>query len=157
MGGPTHFRCTVMIQKDLPRRKSLAFAARGYPVLPLYGIVRHDEKFWCCCGDAMCTSPGKHPHSRLAPHGLKDATTDPEVISEWFDEHPSLNYGVCTDTLPTIDIDPRNGGDKEWLQLVRKNYDVHTWRVATGGGGQHLIFGATSTSVPCGKLARGVD
>ncbi len=145
-----------MLKQNLPRVKALAFAARGYPILPLYGVVRHHDKLWCGCGDAMCASPGKHPHSRLARHGKDSATTDPEIIEEWFAEHPDLNYGVCTDTLPTVDVDPRNGGDAAWLKLVRENYDVHTWRVATGGG-QHIIFSSTSKSVPSGKLARGVD
>lgn len=146
-----------MLKNNLPRVKALAFAARGHPVLPLFGVARHADKLWCGCGDAKCTSPGKHPHSRLAPHGKDSATTDPEIIQEWFDEHPSLNFGVRTDALPTVDIDPRNGGDEAWLKLVRENYDVHTWRVLTGGGGQHIIFGATSKPVPSGKLARGVD
>jgi Bifunctional DNA primase/polymerase, N-terminal len=74
-----------------------------------------------------------------------------------FAEVPHLNYGVRTDTLPTIDIDPRNGGDKAWLELIKDNHDVHSWRVATGGGGQHIVFGSTDTPVPSGKLARGVD
>src|SRR5262249_2076932 len=95
-----------------------------------------------------------HPRSR---HGAKDATSDPEIISEWFDEHPDSNYGVRTDLLPTVDIDPRNGGDKAWLKLVKENWLPHTWEVATGGGGTHLIFGTAATPVPCGKLARGVD
>ena len=63
----------------------------------------------------------------------------------------------CTDALPTADIDPRNGGDKAWLELVRKNYDVHTWRVQTGGGGVHIIFGSTSEPIPSGQLARGIE
>jgi hypothetical protein len=143
-----------MLEQNSLRQKALSFAARGFPVLPLYGVTLHDDKFCCGCGDTKCRSPGKHPLSR---HGKDDASTDPQTISQWFDEHPNANYGVCTDTLPTVDIDPRNGGNQAWLKLVRENYDVHTWRVQTGGGGQHIIFGATSTPVPCGKLARGVD
>ena len=79
------------------------------------------------------------------------------TIKRWFAEQPFINYGVCTDTLPTVDIDPRHGGDKAWLKLVRENYLVHTWQVQTGGGGQHLIFGARLKPTPCGKLAHGVD
>ena len=36
---------------------ALAFAGRGYGVLPLYGIVD---------GKCECISSGKHPHSKLA-------------------------------------------------------------------------------------------
>jgi len=146
-----------MLEKNEASVKALAFGKRGYPVLPLHGVTMRDGKFCCTCGDVLCQSPGKHPHPRLAPHGKDSASTDPKIITAWFAEHAWLNYGVCTDTLPTIDIDPRNGGDAAWLKLIRENYDVHTWRVATGGDGQHLIFGATETSVPSGKLARGVD
>lgn len=112
----------------------------------------------CTCGDAMCSSPGKHPHARMARHGLKDATTDVGVIKTWFAEHYWLNYGIVTDTLPTIDIDPRNGGDKAWRELLGTTRpDIHTWRVVTGGGGQHIICSTTATPVVSGKLARGVD
>ncbi len=138
-------------------RGAIAFAARGHAVLPLHGITERGGKRCCTCGDGACSSPGKHPHARLAPHGKDSATTDTDTIKTWFAEHDWLNYGVTTDTLPTIDIDPRNGGDKAWLKLVREHYDVHTWRVKTGGGGEHIIFGSTPKPVPCGKLTRGVD
>jgi hypothetical protein len=114
---------STMIQETIARRKALAFAKRGYMVLPLHGIYNNR----CTCGDVQCCSPGKHPRTR---HGAKDATTDLEIISEWFDEHPDSNYGVTTDTLPTVDIDPRNGGDKAWLKLVKENWLPHTWEVA---------------------------
>jgi hypothetical protein len=68
-----------------------------------------------------CESPGKHPYARFAPHGLKDATPDRATIRRWFADAPFINYGVCTDELPTIDIDPRHGGDESWLKLIRKN------------------------------------
>jgi hypothetical protein len=135
------------------RNKALGFARRGFAVLPLYGIKNGK----CLCGTPSCSSPGKHPLSSLVPHGLKDATTDPEFISEWFDEWPSANYGVLTDQLPTIDIDPRNGGNEAWRKLIRVAYEPHTWMVATGGGGRHIICGSSKTPVPCAKLARGVD
>jgi hypothetical protein len=137
----------------LPLPNALAFAGRGHSILPLYGIVNGK----CGCGDSQCKSGGKHPHSKLAPNGLKNAITDRDTIKTWFAEQPTINYGVVTDDLPTIDIDPRNGGDKAWLELVRKNYDVHTWTATTGGGGRHIMFGSTSKPVPNGKLARGVD
>lgn len=139
--------------EDLPLPNALAFAGRGYSELPLHGIIEGK----CTCGNLKCESPGKHPYARFAPHGLKDATTDPDTIRQWFEEVPFINYGVCTDNLPVIDIDPRNGGDKKWLELVRKNYDVHTWRVHTGGGGQHIMFGPTEKPLRSAKLAPGVD
>jgi hypothetical protein len=135
------------------RNKALGFARRGFAVLPLYGI----ENGKCMCDKPACHSPGKHPLTHLTPHGLKDATTDTEIICEWFDEWPDANYGVLTDRLPTIDIDPRNGGNEAWRKLIRPAYEPHTWQVATGGGGKHIMCGATKKPVPCAKLARGVD
>jgi Bifunctional DNA primase/polymerase, N-terminal len=136
---------------------ALAFAARGFAVLPLHSVKASGEsELACACGDPKCGSKGKHPFTRLAPHGLKDATTDIDVVRQWFTEAPMLNFGVITDNLPTIDIDPRHGGDKAWLKLIRENHDVHTWRVITGGGGQHIMFSADKP-LPCGKLVRGVD
>jgi len=104
-----------------------------------------------------CESPGKHPIGVLVPHGLNDATTDPDIVSEWFDEYPAMNYGVSTDNLPTIDIDPRNGGDKAWKDLLRQGYEPHTWKVKTGGGGEHIMCGSHTKPTPSIKLARGVD
>jgi len=139
-------------------KNALAFAGRGYPVLPLHGISLHGGKRCCTCGDAECRSPGKHPHERLAPHGKDSSSVDQQVIRSWFAAHAWLNYGLRTDELPTIDIDPRNGGDKEWRKLLGTTRpDVHTWRVITGGDGQHIICGAGLRPVPSGKLARGVD
>jgi len=132
---------------------ALNFADLGYPVLPVHGIVNGR----CTCGDD-CSKPGKHPHADYAPHGKDDATVSAKMIKHWFDRCPTLNYGVCTDSLPVVDIDPRNGGDKAWRQLLGTKHALpHTWTVATGGGGQHLLFSAPERSVPTGKLTRGVD
>lgn len=146
-----------MTHNQLPpnpaRGKALGFAVRSYAVLPVWGI----EDGACECGRPACESPGKHPIGTLVPHGLSDATTDDKIISEWFDEYPNMNYGVSTDNLPTIDIDPRNGGDKAWRELLRKGYNPHTWRVKTGGGGEHIMCGSLAKPTASCKLARGVD
>jgi hypothetical protein len=141
-----------MYTENAALKSALAFAARGYPVLPLYGY--HDNR--CACGDIACHSPAKHPHPRLAPHGVKDATCDAAAIKSWWKQHEWLNVGVATEALLVADIDPRNGGDEAWLKLIKKNFDVHTWRVRTGGGGEPIIF-ANPQGLGNGKLARGVD
>jgi hypothetical protein len=143
-----------MVETTEARSKALAFAKRGYRVVPLHAV---NGEHRCTCGSTLCKSPGKHPHGVLVPHGKDDATTDRDVIKGWFDQFPWLNYGVCTDDLPTIDIDPRNDGKAAWLKLIRKHYDVHTWRVATGGGGEHIMFAAGAKPLPSAKLVRGVD
>ena len=48
---------------------ALDHAARGWPVFP-------------------CEPGGKPPLGKLAPHGLKDATTDVDTIREWWTAEP---------------------------------------------------------------------
>jgi hypothetical protein len=132
----------------------LAFAARGFPVFPLHGIA--DGR--CTCGNRdWGRTSGKHPFARFAPNGFRSATINRALILSWFEAHPWLNYGVSTDRLPTVDVDPRNGGDESWRKLVKENWLPHTWEAVTGGDGRHLMFGAGSNPVQCGQLARGVD
>lgn len=133
-------------------QNAVAFAARGHAVLPLHGIANGK----CTCGTDCGRNAGKHPH-HLAPHGLKSATTDLEKVRAWFRRHPEINYGIVTDTLPTVDIDPRNGGDVSWRELVKKHHDVCGWRVRTGGGGEHIMLGTVSTALPSCKLAKGIE
>jgi len=53
---------------------ALDYAALGWPVLPI-------------------APRGKIP---LTAHGLKDASTDREVIGEWWSRWPTANVGVAT-------------------------------------------------------------
>ncbi len=66
---------------------ALGHAARGWPVFPL--------------------EPGaKRPHGRLVAHGLKDATTDLDVIHNWWKTEPRANIGLPTGvTFDALDID----------------------------------------------------
>jgi hypothetical protein len=136
-----------------PVETALAFAKLGHGVFPLHGIINGK----CTCGDADCGSnSGKHPYGTFVPHGLKDATCDEVVILGWWRRKSELNVGIVTENLLVVDVDPRNRRDQSWRGIVRKHHDPHTWRVLTGGGGQHLIF-ANPEGVRCGKIARGVD
>jgi hypothetical protein len=111
----------------------------------------------CGCGKACGRDACKHPHP-LAPQGHHSATNIEAAIRSWFRKHPELNYGISTDTLPTADIDPRHDGDKSWRALIHENYDVVGWRVRTGSGGEHIMFGTTTETLPSKiGLAKGVD
>jgi hypothetical protein len=95
----------------------------------------------CSCRRAAdCTAPAKHPLARLVPRGLLDASTDPAVIRKWFTDEPAANLGVRTDRLVVLDIDPRHDGDGSLATLERDHEFPPTWRVLTGGGGEHAIF-----------------
>lgn len=113
---------------------ALEYAARGWPIFPL----RPKEK-------VPATS-----------HGLKDATTDPERIREWWQREPDANIGYATGNgVAVIDIDELDN----WIDLLE---DVaapvpDTTRVVTSRGWQ--LFFSTDTPIrnSAGKLKPGVD
>jgi hypothetical protein len=120
---------------------ALAFARRDDPVLPLCWPIKVNGKLVCSCRKAAdCTAPAKHPLGRLAPNGLLSASTNEAVIRKWFTDEPAANLGVRTDGLIVLDIDPRHDGDVSLAALEHDHEFPTTWRVLTGGGGQHVIF-----------------
>jgi putative DNA primase/helicase len=130
-------------------------------VFPLHYPVQRGRTLMCSCGRADCPSPGKHPFSRLVPHGLKDATTDPKQIAAWWGRSPYLNIAVVTAGLLVIDVDPRHSG-YESLVALEEAADIlpHTWCVITGSEGRHIYMvlpSGTSVSHSAGKLGRGLD
>jgi hypothetical protein len=127
---------------------AFAFAGRGYAVFPVNWPVPDDKHagMLCSCGSdgrgRPCTRPAKHPYGKLAPHGLLSATTNPALIQAWFSRQaPEANLGVVTDRLVVIDVDPRHNGDESFRALEREHGEMPpTWRVLTGGGGEHILF-----------------
>ena len=138
---------------------ALAYAARGWAVVPLYWI---DERGECGCGNPhdgqtpvrradgtettfSPNSRGKHPHSLFAPHGALSASKDAETLRRWFTTEPRLNIGIATGEISgvvVVDIDPRDGGDVTWSDFVDRNGGKvpDTVVASTGGGGQHVVF-----------------
>ena len=112
---------------------------------------------WACRyalqGLAVFPCNGKAP---LTEHGYKDATTDLETIGAWWARWPAANIGLpmAPNGLVAIDVDPRNGGTLAALDLPA---ELRTWRAATGGGGQHVIFAAPSIADLPGALGAGID
>jgi hypothetical protein len=120
---------------------ALAFARRGHAVLPLTWPIEVNGRLVCSCRRAAdCTAAAKHPYGRLAPNGLLSAATDEAVIRKWFADTPAVNLGVVTDKLIVLDIDPRHDGDSSLAAVEREYVFPPTWRVMTGGGGEHVIF-----------------
>jgi putative DNA primase/helicase len=121
-------------------RAALRYAARGWQVLPVWGI-RDDLS--CACGAPECRNAGKHPLSTLVPHGLKDASSDPERIREWWDAHPDANIGIATGRrsgVVVVDLD--DGGEKSLARLEAKRGALPLTLEATTGRGRHLYFRA---------------
>ena len=89
--------------------------------------------------------PGdKKPLGKLAPHGLLDASTDPDTIGRWWSAVPDAGIGLRTgraSRIVAIDIDPRHAGDDSLAQLEAEHGSLPaTVEAITGGGGRHLLF-----------------
>lgn len=124
---------------------ALAFARHNHPVFPVNWPVEHNGGLRCSCGSDSrgrpCPSPAKHPYGKIAVNGLLSATIEADTIKHWWGYlAPDANIGVVTDRLVVIDVDPRHGGDESFAALEREHEIPPTWRVVTGGGGEHVIF-----------------
>ena len=96
---------------------ALEYAGLGWPVLPI--VPR-----------------GKVP---LTEHGLKDASTDPEVIGEWWSRWPDANIAVRTDELVIVDCDGLRGKRTfgTFIGSIGFESSPYAW---TGGGGMHVWY-----------------
>src|SRR6185437_11399503 len=96
----------------------------------------------CSCGKKQCNSPGKHP---LTPHGLKDASTDPDIIQQWWTRWPKANVAHLTGpTSGFLVVDIDNEAARAELE---KQGAIPKTRIVKTGRGWHLFF-----RYPLGKL-----
>ena len=108
-------------------RQALAFAARGWPVLP-------------------CQPGQKTPATR---HGVRDATTDPGQITAWFGRHPDWNLAIATGAPgpDVLDVDQHGeagNGYAAFRQLRTAGLlDGASAYVRTPSGGLHAYFTGT--------------
>ena len=112
---------------DATLRQALAYATRGWPVLP-------------------CQPGQKTPATR---HGHLDATTDPGQITTWFGRHPDRNLAIATGAPgpDVLDIDqhgPAGNGYTAFRQLRKAGLlDGAIAYVRTPSGGLHAYFAGT--------------
>jgi Bifunctional DNA primase/polymerase, N-terminal len=134
---------------------ALWFAQKGHPILALHSATPESG---CTCGDVACASPGKHPHAGYAPHGVKDATLDLDVIRGWFAEAYWLNYGVACTKIFVVDVDTKHRGLDTWYSMHAQptRFLPHTWQVRTGSGGLHVLFEPPSKARN-GNLEKGIQ
>jgi putative DNA primase/helicase len=101
---------------------------------------------------------GKAPLSR---HGVKDATNNFAAFKRLIPEATNFNIGVATGSasgIVVIDIDPRNGGDRQFARLVKRLGPLpKTLTCDTGGGGQHYYFKLPAGGSKKKVMAPGVD
>lgn len=135
---------------------ALKYARNGWPVFPLHNPIGA----MCSCGALGCDKTGKHPRVTAWP---EKATTDAEIIRQWWAQWKDANIGVVTGSrsgIVVLDVDPRNGGHETLEQLIAGIGELPpSLRVRTGGEGQHLIFSNPSHQIEQGsnKLGPGID
>lgn len=143
--------------EDRMAYEAVAYAERGWRVLPVHWIVEHGEHTQCShqwmAGDPPWMpkeeAAGKHP---IIHDWQTFATTDPNQIAVWWGaEYPNANIGVATGResgIWVLDVDEgrrRDGTFKEGLDsLIRLTTQFgdlpETYAVRTGGGGIQYYF-----------------
>ena len=133
------------------------YADHNIFIFPVHSI--NATSGYCdCSSGADCRNPGKHPRTQ---HGLKDATTDPEKVSRWWQIWPHANIGIACEPTgwAVIDVDVAKGGD-ESLHDLETTYGKlpDTVRAITGGNGAHIIFTLPSYGFKSAvAIAPGID
>jgi hypothetical protein len=67
---------------------------------------------------------------------------------------------MATGSVIVLDVDPRDSGDESLERLQREHGGLPlTWRVLTGGGGEHIYFAAPQSEIrnSAGRLGPGLD
>ncbi|MGE5336771.1 MAG: bifunctional DNA primase/polymerase [Gemmatimonadota bacterium] len=105
------------------RAAALAYAARGWSVIPV-------------------EPRGKHP--RVAWLEFQHRIAAPEEIDGWFRKWPDANIGIVTgriSRLAVIDVDAQHDGLRSLAALEAEHGALpRTVEALTGGGGRHLYF-----------------
>ena len=130
---------------------ALEYADAGFAVFPLHTIT--DGK--CTCGEE-CKSPGKHPK---VMSWVNSRTTNKASINKWGQAGlwDSANIGIATGSISdliVVDIDPKNGGDESFSDMVTGYEMPATAHVLTGSGGSHFYFRHDDT-IPGGAVREG--
>jgi DNA-binding CsgD family transcriptional regulator len=117
---------------------ALKYAAHGWPVFP-------------------CEPRGKRP---LTTNGLKDATTDPDVIRAWWKQWPAANVGYALPESKIV-IDPDGDEGEQSLAAREKQHGAlpETLEQKTGRGRQLFFEGGPNHDIrnSAGKLGPGLD
>jgi hypothetical protein len=75
----------------------------------------------------------------LSEHGLRDSTTNPERISEWWMRWPEVNIGYATGKHVALDVDGPEG-EAALAALEKQHGALPETLTARTGKGRHLYF-----------------
>jgi hypothetical protein len=117
---------------------ALSYAARGWSVFP-------------------CKPGTKAP---LTEHGVKDATTDPEQIRDWWSRWPDANVALaCShETVVAVDVDVDEAkGVNGWESLKEFPELPATVMQKTPRGGAHFLFRADGPVKNKNSFRPGID
>lgn len=131
-----------------PLDYALFYAGLGWRVFPVHTIREIKGKRWCSCSDAECEHQGKHPVAKLAPQGVKNATSAAPAIRKWWKVFPDANIGIATGResgIVVIDVDTDESKGKVGADSLGALEEKHgrfpeTVTVITGSGGLHYFF-----------------
>lgn len=105
-----------------------------------------------------CVVNKKIPANPPCVNGCKDATTDVDLITQWWTDNPGNNIGISTEGLFVVDVD---GKDNKWLNETGLIQDLNAGAISlTPSGGKHFYFRAPEGSNfrnTGGKIAQKVD
>jgi hypothetical protein len=105
-----------------------------------------------------CRPQGKEP---MTPHGLKDASTDRDMVEHWWHRAPDANIGIATGAISDIVVIDVDGLDaEEELRKLEAEYIALPATVESiTARGRHLFFRYPQREIrnSAGKLAKGVD
>lgn len=92
-------------------------------------------------------------------HGFHAATTDLDLIEQWWTEKPNANIGApcALNQWAVLDVDPRHGGHLSLAVLEdRVGLLPGTVYQLTGGDGLHIVYCNPGVQLP-GTLGPGLD
>ena len=115
------FSCSEGESNNQLMLEAMDYAASDWPVFPLVPNT-------------------KRPATE---HGLKDASTDPDTIREWWTRWPNANIGIALPPdLVAVDIDVKDvDGHATMAELAAQHGGLpETLTVETASGGWHLYF-----------------
>lgn len=122
------------MRQDQMLRGALHWAKKEIKVIPLHTVSKGE----CTCGNQSCKSPAKHP---MVKNWQQWATTDPQIIRQFWQSHPNANVGVvCGDGLQVLDADTKDSGPENLDLMEVINGEIKTLTVRTGSGGLHKYF-----------------
>ncbi len=116
---------------------ALRYAERSWHVLPLHTPLDTNGKCSCAPNAETCPTKqtGKHPRTA---HGVKDATTDPDQIRQWWERWPNANIGIAvgkTSLIVSFDVDH---GDLGLAEIEDRELPA-TLMQRTGRGVQYIF------------------